>query len=331
MRPIAPALVAAVTVFLVGAAAESRADDGGPPPPYVRVLGTVQDGGLPHAACSGPHCLRARRDPSFRRLVASLALVDPAETPPRIFLVDATPDLVEQLARLRDDVPTAQQHSTGGRETVDRSPVDGVLLTHAHIGHYLGLAFFGYEAISTHRLPVWTTPRMATYLRDSGPWSQLVARGNIELRELAPGASVQLTGRLRVTALSVPHRDELSDTVGFLVEGPSRRILYVPDTDRWDAWDPPLLQRLEGVDAALLDGTFYSTDELPGRDIEQIGHPLVAATMDLLAERVAAGTIEVCFTHLNHSNPLVDPESPEARVVRERGFHVLAEGRRIDL
>lgn len=298
-------------------------------PPYVLVLGTAQDGGLPHPACTGPHCARARREPGFRRLVASLALVDPATVPPEVFLVDATPDVEEQLARLGDLRPRGP--SPDGRERVDRAPVDGVLLTHAHAGHYLGLASFGYEVVSTHDLPVWATPRMGAYLRGNGPWSQLVDRRNIELRTLAPGESVRLTPRLEVTAFAVPHRDELSDTVGFLVTGPSRRLLYVPDTDRWDSWAPPLLDRLAGVDVALLDGTFYSTDELPGRSVEQIGHPLVRTTMDLLTERVQAGGLAVHFTHLNHSNPLVDPNGPEAAAVRDRGFHVLSDGQTIDL
>lgn len=321
----------AVAVWLstvaLGASAASPPDP--PRPPFLRVVGTVQDGGLPHAACTGPRCRLARRDATARRLVASLAVVDPAASPPQVFLIDATPDLGAQLDRLADLRPAAADG--GGEETVDRHPIDGVLLTHAHIGHYLGLAFFGYETIHTSGLPVWATPRMAGYLRANGPWSQLVERGNIELRSLAPGKALRLTPRLRVSAVAVPHRDELSDTVGFLVEGPSRRALYVPDTDGWEAWDPPLLERLRDVDVALLDGTFYSTDELPGRSVERIGHPLVGQTMDLLQERVAAGALAVWFTHLNHSNPALDPESPEARTIRDRGFRVLAENEEIEL
>jgi pyrroloquinoline quinone biosynthesis protein B len=325
------ALALCLSVAGSGALAAERSTAGDPaPPPFLRALGTVQDGGLPHAACDGPRCRRARRDPSFRRLVASLAVVDPAASPPAVFLLDASPDLIEQLSRLRDLRPdTGEDH--GGLETVDREPIDGLFLTHAHIGHYLGLAFFGYEAVHTRALPVWATPRMAGYLSDNGPWSQLVDLGNIDLRSLPPGESVRLTERLRVTAVPVPHRDELSDTVGFLVEGPSRSALYVPDTDRWDSWDPPLLERLEGVDVAVVDGTFYSADELPGRSVVQLGHPLIRTTMDLLQERVAGAGLEVYFTHLNHSNPALDPDSPEARAIRERGFHVLAEDDEIHL
>ncbi len=307
-----------------GSAAGSEGATGERPVPFVRVVGTVQDGGLPHAACSCERCERARREPAFRRHVASLAIVDPGLEPPAAFLIDATPDLAAQLERLADvRRPAAGQ--------VDRAPLDGVLLTHAHIGHYLGLAFLGYEVVHVQGLPVWATARMAQFLRTNGPWSQLVSKNEIALREIVPGVEVALSETVRVTPFVVPHRDEYSDTVGFLITGPHRRLLYVPDTDRWETWEVPLVERLAGVDVAILDGTFYSTDELPGRSVEQIGHPLIQVTMDLLAERVREGALAVYFTHLNHSNPALDPESAAAAEIRRRGFRVLEEGLELPL
>ncbi|MGH9465192.1 MAG: MBL fold metallo-hydrolase, partial [Thermoanaerobaculia bacterium] len=322
-------LVGALALGLLGAGGGWAAGVAGDPAreapaPFARVVGTAQDGGLPHAACSCERCARARHDPSFRRRVASLAIVDPGSEPPAVFLIDATPDLEEQLARLSD-----VRRGPAGR--VDRAPLDGVLLTHAHIGHYLGLAFLGYEVVHVEGLPVWASPRLAGYLRGNGPWSQLTTKGEIELREISPGVEVALTGALRVTPFVVPHRDEYSDTLGFLVAGPRRRLLYVPDTDRWETWDPPLGERLAGVDVAILDGTFYSTDELPGRSVGEIGHPLIQVTMDLLEDRVRAGALDVYFTHLNHSNPALDPDSAAAAEIRRRGFSVLAEGLELPL
>lgn len=153
--PLALAL-AACGVEAPGGLAEAEAPAG----PFVRVIGTVQDGGLPHAGCTCERCEAARRDPARRRLVASLAVVLPASG--RVYLVDASPDLHEQLDLLADvrDPPAG---------ATDRVPVDGVLLTHAHIGHYLGLAFFGYETMHTRDLPVFATPRMAAFLRGNGP------------------------------------------------------------------------------------------------------------------------------------------------------------------
>ncbi len=288
------------------------------------VLGTAQDGGLPQAGCDCARCAAARRDPGRRRHVASLALQLPASG--RTWLIDATPDLGEQLETVRRLRP----HPAGGP---DRQPVDGILLTHAHVGHYLGLAFLGFESVDSHELPVWASARMAAFLRGNGPWSLLVARRNIALREIQPGVPLQLAEGLGVTALTVPHRDELSDTLAFLVRGPRRTLLYVPDTDSWTAWPLPLpeLLRRERVDLALLDGTFHSAGELPDRDVRTIGHPLMTATMELLREPVRQGAVRVFFTHLNHSNPALDPDSPERRGLAAAGFAVLEEGQRLEL
>jgi pyrroloquinoline quinone biosynthesis protein B len=102
----------------------------------------------------------------------------------------------------------------------------------------------------------------------------------------------------------VPHRDELSDTVGFLVRGPHRSLLYVPDIDKWERWERPLDTELDRVDLAFLDGTFLAADEVPGRSLAEIPHPLVGETMARLAARPALAG-RVLFIHLNHTNALV--------------------------
>jgi pyrroloquinoline quinone biosynthesis protein B len=239
--------------------------------------------------------------------------------PRQVYVFDATPDLREQLDLLED----VRQPPT---DKVDRSPIDGVFLTHAHIGHYLGLAFFGYEAVNTSSLPVYCTPNMAEFLRSSGPWSLLVERSNILIRELAPGNPIQLPGQVSVAAIASPHRDEYSDTVGFVIQGPRARLLYLPDTDAWSDWDIPLAELVADLDFALLDGTFFSIDELPGRSITSIGHPLISDSMDRLQSTVSEGRTRVLFIHLNHSNPALDSAGEARREIRTRGFTVASEG-----
>lgn len=297
--------------------------------PFLRVLGTAQDGGFPHAACEHDLCRRARTEPALRSHVASLGLVvSGADQTREVFLIDATPDIRAQLDRLRDvrALPA---------DRVDRAPVDGVLLTHAHLGHYTGLAFFGFEAVHTRDLPVFATPRMAAFLRDNEPWRQLVSLRNIALVEQPPASRFVLgtgDGAVTVTMLQVPHRDELSDTVGFVLAGPNRRAIYVPDTDGWAQWETPLSEVLEreAIDVAILDASFYSLDELPGRDVASIRHPLITQTMDLLSPWVEAGG-QVIFSHLNHSNPALDPTSPARAAIEARGFTVAHDGQEIGL
>jgi pyrroloquinoline quinone biosynthesis protein B len=304
----------------------AQSDDASSPSARLRVIGSVQDGGLPHAACSCSRCEAARDDPERKRHVASLALITRVDDQPeRVFLIDATPDIREQLDMLRD-----VRDDPAGR--VDRAPIDGVLLTHAHIGHYTGLAFFGFEAIHAQGLPVWCTARMGAFLRENGPWSQLVEIGNIEINEIAPGEPWTVDG-VELEAVLVPHRDEYSDTVGFICRGETRTVLYIPDTEPWRRWAVPLTEVIdeEGVDTLIVDATFYSPAELPGRLISAIGHPLMIDTMDLLQQRVDSGALEVLFTHLNHSNPALEPGSEARRQVGSRGFAVVEEGQEIVL
>lgn len=283
--------------------------------PFVRVVGTVQDGGFPHAACSGLACRRARANESHR-YVASLALVLPDAE--KVYLFDVTPDVREQLeavADVRGPLP----------DGVDRAPIDGVFLSHAHIGHYLGLAFFGYEAVHTRGLSVYSTPSMAAFLRDNGPWSQLVGKENVYIQEIPSGAKVDLEDGVSVTLVPSPHREEYTDTVGFLIRGPEHALLFVPDTDAWERWSPSIENWLGQVDVALLDGTFYSGAELPNRSLEEIGHPLVARSMQRF-EKLGDAAPEIVFIHMNHSNPLLLDESPERATLRERGFRIATEG-----
>ncbi len=325
-RPGLPITLALSLVTMSLGAAEPAAEAAEARPPFVRVIGSVQDGGFPHAACSGLACRQAR-DHGSQRYVASLALILPKSQ--KIYFFDATPDIREQLEMVAD--------ARGPRpDGVDRAPIDGVFLSHAHMGHYLGLAFFGYEAVHTHELPVHSTPRMAAFLRDNGPWSQLVEKENVSLREVGPGATVNLEDGVSVTLVPSPHREEYTDTVGFLIRGPERALLFVPDTDAWERWSPSIETWLEKVDVALLDGTFYSRDELPNRPIEEIGHPLVARSMDRFealgpAASAAPAAPEILFIHMNHSNPLLLEDSPERAALERRGFRIAAEGMEFDL
>jgi pyrroloquinoline quinone biosynthesis protein B len=275
----------------------------------VVVLGIAQDGGVPHIGCRQELCLRARRDCTRRQRVASLGIVD--DRSGARFLIDATPDLPAQIEALPGAVKDR------------RRPVDGILLTHAHVGHYTGLMYLGREALGAGAVPVYATPRMAAFLRANGPWSLLVSQGHIDLREIAPGQPVELTPLLKVTAFTVPHRDELSDTVGFRVQGPSRTLLYIPDIDKWEKWDRRLEDEVASADLALLDATFYEAAEIPGRSIRDIPHPLVPETVERLS--AAALARRVLFIHLNHTNRLLW-DTAARRGLERRGFRLAREG-----
>jgi len=293
--------------------------------PFVLVLGTAQDAGIPHLGGTAAPDLAARRDPAHRRLVTSLLVVDPRSG--RRWLVDASPDLALQLERAESVAPL-RPPAAGER----RAPiVDGIFLTHAHVGHYLGLAQLGREIYAASALPVWGSARMVDFLSKNGPWEQLVRLGQIEPRTLAPGTPVALAPNLTVTALVVPHRDEYTDTLAFEIRGPRRALLYLPDIDKWGQWPTPIESVLARVDVGLLDATFYSADELPGRSMAEVPHPLVVESIARFAKLPESERRKVVFTHLNHSNPAALPDTPERRALEAAGHRVAAEMERIDL
>jgi pyrroloquinoline quinone biosynthesis protein B len=306
-----------VVILLAGCAA-----GGAHAPPAVElfVLGTAQDGGLPHFGCEQQCCTEARR--SGRVLFpAALGVVDRRFDAPKLLLIEATPRIEEQVAMLHDLADVR------GRA---RQPVDAVLTTHAHLGHYLGLAWFGREVAGSREVPVHCSSRFAAFLREHAPWKQLVALEQIDVREFTIGEPFSPWPGLSVTALQVPHRDEFSDTMAFVLRGPHRAVLFVPDVDAWEK-QPGLLERLlDGVDIAYLDGTFFDGRELPDRDLREIPHPLMTRTMELLATRAAARPGTLRFLHLNHSNPALHDPAVRAQI-QTAGFTIAEQGERLAL
>ena len=280
------------------------------PGAYTVVLGIAQDGGLPQAGCRKKCCTSGRQ-----ANVSSLALVDPASR--RWWLFDATPDFRAQLARMAREAPACS--------------LAGVFLTHAHMGHYTGLAHLGREAMGARGVPVWAMPRMREFLARNGPWDQLVRLSNIEVRSLAADSTVTLGGALAVTPFAVPHRDEYSETVGFRIAGPRGGVVFLPDIDKWERWDRRIEDVLGGVIAAYLDATFFDGTELPGRDMREIPHPFVVESLQRFAPLPAATRARVRFIHLNHTNPALVPASGERLRIERAGMRVAREGERVGL
>ena len=281
------------------------------------VLGAGQDAGAPQIGNAG--------DDGPRLLPSSLALID-REAGTR-YLFDASPEIIAQLAALDRIEPPGEGLG-----------IDGIFLTHAHIGHYLGLAYLGREAAGASGVPVYAMPRMAEFLRGNGPWSQLVEPGQIEIKEFEDGNvsnPVFLAPDLVVIAFRVPHRDEFSETAGFGIVTPGQRALYLPDLDSWDTFEEESGQSLEDmlefVDHAFVDATFWNDNELQGRDMSEVPHPRIRAVMDRLSGLSPEERGKIRFIHYNHTNPVRDPQSAESREVSERGFHVARRGDRVCL
>jgi pyrroloquinoline quinone biosynthesis protein B len=297
---------------VISAAVPTAADS-----PYVVVLGIAQDGGVPHALCTKGCCEEAFADPAKRKRVACLGIVDPAEG--KCWLVDATPDLPVQLRALQD---------TGG----DTPPeLAGVLLTHAHIGHYTGLMFLGREVSGTQNVSVYAMPRMQKVLSNGAPWDQLVKLENIRLEGLQSGNPTKLSERIEITPLSVPHRDEYSETVGFVIKGPERSLVFIPDIDKWGLWSMEITGVIRAHDYAFLDASFYADGEIPNRAMSEIPHPFIVESMETFSILTPEERARVHFIHLNHTNPVLREDSDARKHVEGAGYNVAKRGQRVSL
>ena len=281
--------------------------------PYVVVLGIAQDGGLPHAGCL-KSCCKNLWGTGNNEKVASIGIVDPKTG--QSWLIDATPDFASQLHIL---------------ENIHKTKLSGIFLTHAHIGHYSGLLQLGREVMGAKDMPVYAMPRMKSFLYENSPWNQLLSLENIKIIDLKNSKEIRLSSQLYIEPFLVPHRDEFSETVGYRVVSNKKSLVYIPDIDKWSKWDQDIFQVVLHSDFALLDGTFYSSDEIPHRDMSEIPHPFIIETMDLLDNMNSKNRKKIYFIHFNHSNPAINYTSSVSNIIRSKRFNIATEGLKLNL
>ena len=272
----------------------------------ILILGVAQDAGYPQIDCEKQCCKNA----SGTTMVSSIAI----HHDHTFWIVDATPDLPAQLAMARTHFPDSE--------------FAGILLTHAHIGHYTGLMYLGREAMNASSIPVYCAPQMGEFLTSNGPWSQLVSTENIELRIIEPNDEFLLAEGLSVQPIPVPHRDEFSETVGYHFFSKERNALFIPDIDKWERWNQDIRKWVRRVDIALLDATFYDGAELPNRNMSEIPHPFVVESLQLFAELEEPVKQRIYFIHFNHTNPLLNDYVARLRVL-EKGFMIANQGEKL--
>ena len=283
---------------------------------YITILGTAQDGGFPHIGCQKKCCDDFYKGISPKQKVVSLGLID--REAQQKFLFEATPDISTQLADLeKNHLRTS-------------SIIDGVFITHAHMGHYAGLLYFGKEALGKKDIPVYAMPKMKEFLSNNGPWSQLVTKENILFLDLQKDSIVPLSNALKVTPFLVPHRDEFSETVGYKIEGKNKSALFIPDINKWSLWEKNIVEEVKKVDYAFLDATFFKEGEI-NRPMSEVPHPFIEETIDLFKNESLTTKNKVIFIHFNHTNPALQPNSKERNELTLLGYKFAKEGKRFEL
>ena len=277
------------------------------------VLGIAQDAGSPQMNCTKKCCENRWGEKAVPVVALGVANTDTN----RFFLFEATPDLPEQHHFMQQAYPL--------------QTLGGIFLTHAHIGHYSGLMYLGKEAMGAKKVTVYAMPRMRNFLNNNAPWDQLITESNIRIHPLTDGKRVDISRQLKVTPLQVPHRDEYSETVGYVIEGPTKKALFIPDIDKWERWETAIETVLSTVDYAFLDATFFDGTELPNRDMAAIPHPFVLESMDRWKDLPLAEKSKIFLIHFNHTNALLQPNSPAVERVKKAGLQIAKVGQQFQL
>ena len=278
---------------------------------YITILGVAQDAGYPQVNCEKECCQVFHDGKESKKHVSSIGLIDKMMN--KKWLFDATPDITVQLDKLK------QNHINNERV------IDGIFLTHAHMGNYTGLMYLGRETLDAKQVPVYSMPRMKTFLETNGPWSQLVNLDNIKLRELQNETPVELNSNLKVTPFIVPHRDEFSETVGYKIEGKNKTALFIPDINKWQLWEKNIVEEVKKADYAFLDATFFQDGEIP-RPMSEVTHPFISETVKLFENESKETKAKVVFIHFNHSNPAILNSNNLKTKIQKMGFKFAIEG-----
>lgn len=261
----------------------------------VEVLGNVQDGGVPHLGCDCEVCEAARNDCNEQKYVGALMLKENSEENTVRYLIDATPDI---------------------RFQIDGDYLDGVFVSHGHLGHIAGLPFFGTECLDTSDLPVYCTPEMRQFIMNNDPFRLLVDRNQIDIHPTQKGEEIEVQGGT-VELRNVLHRYVNTDTVSFMITGEERKLFYMSDIDEWTEES---IEYVKEADIAIIDGTFWSKEELDR--YEEVPHPTIQDTMD----RMEDFDTDIFFIHMNHTNPVLREDTEERQKMQDRGFDIVEQG-----
>ena len=277
------------------------------------VLGTAQDGGYPHIGCRKKCCQPAWIDLNKKRFIASLSIIDRQSE--KCWIIDMSPDIKSQLNMIMDFLK------------IDNIPkIEGIFLTHAHIGHYSGLLELGKEALNTHNIPLYVMPEMENFIKTNNPFKFLISSKNVSINSIEENKEISLTSTISINPFLVPHRNELSETVGYQIFSNDKKIIYLPDIDSWDEWDQNILNLIENNDILLLDGTFYDKDEIDNRNISEIPHPSICESLNFFSGLNRDNRNKIFFTHLNHTNTAIKEGHESRRFLNSEGYHIANDG-----
>lgn len=275
----------------------------------IKFLGISQDAGIPQIGCNCKVCNSVNKGERKKEYPVSLGIIN--NLTGKKFLIEATPALGVQYNKLID--------------IKNNETLSGIILSHAHIGHYGGLLSLGKEALNSKGTNVYTSLEMGKFLKENAPWSQLIKLENINIIEFENRKKLMLDENLSIIPIEVEHRNEFADTYGFIIEG-KEKIFFLPDIDSWNGFEEQLERLIKECKYVILDATFYTKDEIEhvrGRKIDEIPHPTIEETIRFIEDRKLDST-KIILTHFNHTNLVLSDDKLRKNIL-DKGFIISEE------
>ncbi|MBZ5696695.1 MAG: pyrroloquinoline quinone biosynthesis protein PqqB [Acidobacteriia bacterium] len=308
----------------------------------VKVLGSAAGGGFPQWNCGCSNCSRFRLGVlKGRARTQSQVAVSPA--PSAWFLLNASPDLRQQLSENPDFAPAPDTRGT---------PIVGIILMSADVDCVMGLLHLRefqplhiYATSSVLRVLIEENSLFRALERSLPPvrWEALPLDAPITIfQQKAAGGIISLT--CKAVPLSGGYPDYVSDAlrkslpaeeavIGLELVQNDKRFFYAPSlpgpVDNWKCC-------ATGSNLALLDGTFWTDNELidvrgSGKTAREIGHVPLSGADGLLEQLKGARNVRKVLIHLNNTNPALDEESAASRALRDAGWEVAFDGMEFQL
>jgi pyrroloquinoline quinone biosynthesis protein B len=309
----------------------------------VRILGSAAGGAFPQWNCACPNC-RSLRAGTFQGKARSQTQVAISADNQNWFLLGASPDLRSQI----ESTPELQPQNG-----IRQSPISGAVLANADVDHVLGLLLLR----ELQPLRIHATASIRRILREDNSMYAMLQRvaNQASWTDFTPGETFALKDSsekdsgIRVRALSLaqhfpayvsPDRRQSlkaeESSLGFIVESPTgKRLAYMPAVPEVS---DPLLQEFDNTDVLLLDGTFWSDDELiriqgnkDAQTARQMGHVPVSGPGGTLVRLAHLRRPRKIYLHINNTNPMLNEAGPEYREVRDAGWEIAEDGWQFDL
>jgi pyrroloquinoline quinone biosynthesis protein B len=298
----------------------------------IHVLGSGAGGGLPQWNCACDNCRLARA--GDRRIAArtqdSLAIGSSGD---RWMLVNASPDVLRQIERFDGLWPRAARHT----------PIAAIALTNGDLDHVAGLL----SLRESQPLRILATPRVRAGLVDRNAllrtlartpdqvlWTALELAREVVLDDLGIGVTaLPVAGKLPVHLVGLIEpspEDNVALRVRDLATG--RRVVVATALGALEDVDA----LLKDADAILLDGTFWSDDELIALGLgssraRDMAHVPVGGAGGSLARVGPRAGIRRVYTHINNTNPMLRADSPERARVEREGWEIAYDGMEVVL